>query len=212
MDHFILTIVKAKAVPGRMFMPAARVKILIRVARKVAKPFYFILNGMRMHQVHNHGNAHLMSRIHKRLQLFWCSKPAGWGEKGADMIPKASVIRMLLYRHYLYGVIACRCNARKNIIPKLGICANLFGILRHTHMTFIYKQRVFLRCESSAFSTVFGSNITILPLVFFFRSPYLSRKNLCHFILNNTCCPCRNAFSTATFPLYMHFIQIAMRY
>ena len=54
MNDFILTIVKAKAVPGRMFMPFSGIKILIRVARKVAKSLYFVLNRMGMHYVHYH--------------------------------------------------------------------------------------------------------------------------------------------------------------
>ena len=70
MNDFILTIVKAKAVPGRMFMPFSGIKILIRVARKVAKSLYFVLNRMGMHYVHYHGYAHMMGCINKSLQVF----------------------------------------------------------------------------------------------------------------------------------------------
>ena len=126
------------------------------------------------------------------------------------MIAKTAVIRMFLYRHYLYGIVSCRCNTGQNIIFELRISAYLFGILRHTNMTFVYEKRVFLRRKSRLSTMVFRCRYLIIPLVFFCRRPDLSRENLRHFILNNTCCPRRNALATASFPLHVHLIKVSV--
>ena len=115
------------------------------------------------------------------------------------MVAKRSVIRMLLYRHYLNTIVSISDDAGKNVFSKLVICAHLLGILRHTNVAFVDKKGISVR-----FEICFLENIRIS------RRPNLCRKNLCLFVLHHTCGIRRNAFAFSSFPIYMKFVKISV--
>ena len=79
---------------------------------------------------------------------------------------------MLLNGHHLDTIVTVLDDAWQHIVLELSICANLLGILSHTHMTLIDEQRVLL-----------GFEVLLLELVWFLRIPYLGGEYLCTFVL-----------------------------
>ena len=106
---------------------------------------------------------------------------------------------MLLNSHYLYAVISFLDDAWKDVLTKFCIGAHLLGILCHTDVALVDKKWCSIWLKG-----------LFLPLVFLFRSPYLSREYLCLIILYHTTNPCRDAFSLTTRPLYKHLVQVTM--
>ena len=194
-DDIVLAVVKAQAVPGWMFVTVAGIEELIGVAAEVAEAFDFVLDGMAMDDVHNNSQPHLVSRINEFLEFFRRAAAAARCEEGAYMIAKAAVIRMFLNGHNLDAVIAVRLYPRQDFFRKLLIGAYLFGILRHTYMTFIDKQRRGVRLK-----------LGIVPGVLLARVPNLSGENLGVFVLYHTGCPGGNAFPFTAAPVHLHLV------
>ena len=46
MEHFVLSVIEAEAVPSRMLVSLARIEILVRVAGKIAQTFQLVLHGV----------------------------------------------------------------------------------------------------------------------------------------------------------------------
>ena len=115
------------------------------------------------------------------------------------MVAKRSVIRMLLYCHYLDTIVPISDDAGKNVFTKLVICAHLLCILRHTNVAFVDKKGISVRLE-----------ICFLENIWISRRPNLCRKNLCLFVLHHTCGIRRNAFSFSSFPIYMKFVKVSV--
>ena len=70
MDDFILSVVEAKRIPGGVFTPISGIKILLGVAREIPQAFYFVLDSVALHQIHDNRHAFLMCRVNQLLQFF----------------------------------------------------------------------------------------------------------------------------------------------
>ena len=106
---------------------------------------------------------------------------------------------MLLNSHYLYAVISLLDDAWKDVLTEFSISAYFLGILSHTNVALVDKKRCSIWLKG-----------LFLPLIFLFRSPYLSREYLCLIILYHTTNPCRNTFTLTTRPLYKHLVKVTM--
>ena len=76
MYNLMLAIVKTERIPLVMLPSVARIEELVRVAAKVAQAFVLILHGMRLHQIHYHGDTVLVSLVNESLQFLWSTEPA----------------------------------------------------------------------------------------------------------------------------------------
>ena len=115
------------------------------------------------------------------------------------MIAERTVVRMLLYGHYLYGVVAVGGNTRQNVFAELIICAYSFALLRHAYVAFVYQKRFGIGHESLHF-----------PFVWFLRTPYLGREYVCLLILDHPVGIGRNTLAASAFPADIHFVQISV--
>ena len=69
MKHTVLSIVEAERIPSRMFATLVAIEIEVVGTVKTAETLHFILHGMRMHDIHYHGNPHLMRFINQTLKI-----------------------------------------------------------------------------------------------------------------------------------------------
>ena len=106
-EHFVLAVVEAEAVPSAVFAAAARIEELVGVTSIVAEAFDFVLYGVAVDKVHNDSDACLMGCIYELLELVGGAEAAGGGEEGADMVTEAAVVGVLLDGHNLDAVEAC---------------------------------------------------------------------------------------------------------
>ena len=114
------------------------------------------------------------------------------------MVSERTVIRMLLNCHNLNTIVSVFLDSWQYILTELIVCAHLFGILSHSDMALVYKQR-----------RLVGLELCLLPFIRF-GIPNLCREYLCLLILNHTSSPSRDTFTHSTVPIYMHLEQIAM--
>src|SRR5574344_1065783 len=96
---------------------------------------------------------------------------------------------MFLDSHYLYTVISVFNNSWKDVFTKFVVGPDFLGILCHTYMAFVYKQRVGMR------------NKFMFECIGFIGKPYLCRKYFGVLILNDSCCPSWNALSASAIPM-----------
>ena len=75
-EHIVLAIVEAKAVPCRMLVAVARIEILVGVASEIAKSLNFVLHCMRVYNIHDYGNTVLMGSVDHLLQLLGSAESA----------------------------------------------------------------------------------------------------------------------------------------
>ena len=199
MNDFVFSIVKAKAVPCRMFATVALTEILRGVAGKVSEALVFVLHSMALYKIHNHGYALCVSSVNEGLQLVRRTTTAAGGEEGADMISKGAIIRMLLDGHNLNAIVAILHYTRQDILTEFVIRSHFLCILRHPDVALVDKQRVLVDLE------FFG-----LESVRLFGRPNLCGKDMGLFVLYRPCAISRNAFSLSAFPMYGELVQIAM--
>ena len=198
-NHLILTIIKAEAVPCRMLTAVTLAEILARVTGKVAQSLVFILHGMAVYDIHHHGDSHGVSLIDERLQLLGCAKTTAGSKEVAYMITETAIIRMFLYSHYLYAIVTLLSHTRQYIVAEFHIRAHLLLILSHTDMAFVDEQGIGI-----------GFELICLPYIGLLGRPSLSTEYLCLGILHYTIDPCRYAFSLSTFPMNTQFEERAM--
>ena len=182
-----------------MFTTCARIEILVRITGKVTQTFHFVFHRMRMDNIHNNGNTHLMSSIDQCFQLIGSTKAGRSCKKAGNMITKTTIIRMFLNSHNLNTVIAFLRYTRKYFFAEFIVSTNLFLPLCHSDMTFINQQRVSSRLECF-----------FLELIWFFRCPDLCTEYLSLFILYYTCSPGRNTFTLSAIPINVQLIQVSV--
>ena len=73
-EHGILAVVEAQRVPSRMLATAIAIEILIVTAVEAPQPLNLIFHGMRMHYVHDNGNATTVSIVDEMLELLGRAK------------------------------------------------------------------------------------------------------------------------------------------
>ena len=178
-----------------MLTTRSRIEILVRITGKVTQTFHFVFHRMRMDNVHNNGNTHLMSSINQRFQFVGRTKAGRSSKETGYMIAKTTIIRMLLNGHNLNTVIAFLCYAWKCFFAEFIVCAYFFLRLRHSDMTFINQQRIRSRLKC-----------LFLKFIWFFRCPNLRTEYLGLFVLHYPCSPCRNAFTLSAIPIHIQLI------
>jgi len=76
---------------------------------------------MRMYQINNYLQAHTVSSIDQILELIRRTRPRGDSEETSDVVPKTSVVRMLLDCHQLDYIVPSFFDSWKNMIDILSI-------------------------------------------------------------------------------------------
>ena len=137
MDDFILSVVEAKRIPGGVFTPIAGIKILLGVAREIPQAFYFVLDGVALHQIHDNRHAFLVCRVNQLLQFFGSAEARRRSKEAGHMIPEGTIIRMLLNGHDLDTIVSVFDNSRKHILAKLIVGPDFLGILRHSDVALV---------------------------------------------------------------------------
>ncbi len=199
MYDLILSIVKTKAVPRRMFVTGSGVKELIGVTGQIAQPFHFILDSMTLNQIHDDRNAVLMGFINKSLEVFGRTEPAGGCEETAHMIPETSIIGMFLKGHNLQTIITFLNYTGKYLLTELIISTDFLSILCHAYMAFVNEQWVTLRPE-----------IFLLEDIRLLQLPHLCTEYFSHIILYHTPAPSWNTLPFSAIPINLHFIKVFM--
>ena len=69
MDDIVLAVIKAEAVPCRMVVPIAGIKILVGIACKVPEPFRLIARRVTVHEIHDDRDAHAVRGVDELLEL-----------------------------------------------------------------------------------------------------------------------------------------------
>ena len=62
-QHLVLTIIKAQAVPCRMLPTLTWIEILVRVASKIAQTLNLVLHSMRVNYIHDNSHTVLVSCV-----------------------------------------------------------------------------------------------------------------------------------------------------
>ena len=182
-------------------MLAATVAIEVKVVATVetAKALHFVLHGVRVHDVHYHGNAHLVRLVDELFQLVGSAETARCSIETRHMVAKRAVIRVFLYGHYLYCVIAIGGHTRKYVLAELLVCTHALGILRHAYVALVDEQRRHIGLELLNLETVRTS-----------RSPHLCREYERLLVLHHAASVCRNALAFAAIPFHLQLVQVAM--
>ena len=196
---FVLAVIEAQTVPRRVFAPSARIEILAGVTGKVAQAFHFVLHGVGVHDVHNHGNAHFMCLVDESFQFLRRTETAGSCKETRYMIAETSVVRMFLYGHDLYAVVPIGSDAGQHVFTEFIVRPDFLCILRHTDVAFINQQGSRIGAESLLF-----------PHVRLFGRPDLRTEDFGLFVLYHAAAPCRNTFAASAVPMYFQLVEVAV--
>ena len=197
-NHLVLTIIEAQAIPSWMLMAITRIEILVRVTSQISKSFHLILNCVRMNYIHDNGYTFLVGSVYEIFQFFRCTESTACRKETAHVITEGAIIRMLLNRHDLDAVVAILDDARQNVLLELRVSSHLLSILSHTDVALIDQERSGLWLE-----------VFFLPDVRL-RIPNLGREYFGLLILHHSSCPSRDSLAFATFPMNFHLKEVAV--
>ena len=71
-----------------MLAPPVAIEVLVFSSVKASQSLNLVLHGVRVHDVHNHGNACLMGIVDEVLQFLGCAEAAAGGIETRHMIAK----------------------------------------------------------------------------------------------------------------------------
>ena len=194
MQHRRFSIIKQLGAPGRMIAFRPRMEKLIVRPVKFVDSLAGIPYRVRMYQIQQNRNSHLMCCIDQALQSFRFSVPGGCREEIADLISKRAVIRMLHHRHQLNSVVSVRLDSWQNLFREVIIGRDMPFFIRHSYMRLIDQKR---------FSGDFI--FFVRPDKQLVRMPDLPIESKCFRILNHTVNIQRNPVKTVPIPCYPYF-------
>ena len=123
-----------------MIALGAGMEILIVRAVKLIDTLPGVGSSMRMNNIQQHGNSHLMGGIDQRPQLIRCAVLGGSGKEIRHLVAKGSIVRMLHDGHDLNGVVAQRLDPGQCILPELVVRADLSLLLGHADMALVDEE------------------------------------------------------------------------
>ena len=94
-----------------------------------------------MDNVHDDGNAPLVSLVDERFQVVGGAEPRRGSEEARHVVPEGTVVGVLLYGHNLNGIVAVDRDAWQNLFAKFVVGAHLLLLLGHADVAFIDEQR-----------------------------------------------------------------------
>ncbi len=152
-----------------------------------------------MHNVHYHGYATGMGVVDKRLKLLGSAETARRGKEVRHMVAERAVVGVLLYGHYLDGVVTVGSDSRQHLGAELAVGADALALLRHAYVAFVYEQRRRVGHES-----------LVGPRKRPFGFVDLSRENMRRRVLHHTGGIGRYALGRAAGPVYLHLVQLSV--
>ena len=196
--HFILAVVEAEGVPG-LVVSANRITMEIKIAGAIhaGQSFGLIFYGMRMYNVHDHGNAHLMGGVDQLTQFIGRAAAGGGCKETGYMIAERPIVGMLLDSHDLDGVVSVLFYTGKDIFPEFVVGTYLFLAGGHAYMGFVDEQRRGV-----------GHKAGLAEPVWLLRFPHLCTENISGLVLYNPLAPGWNTFPGTTFPVYLELVEI----
>ena len=199
MEHFVLAVVEAEAIPSRMLPTIAVMEILIAGTIEVTESLEFILHCMAVHEIHDHMHAATVRVIDESLQFIRRTETAGSCKEVRYMVAEGAVIGVLLDGHDLDAVIAELVDTRQHIAAELLVGIHFLLFRRHTDMAFVDIERALL---FKAFAFVFPLELGFVP--------NLRREDLRLLVLYNTTYIGRNTLSVAAVPFYEQLVHLAV--
>ena len=199
MEHLVLAVIEAKRIPRRVFAPLVVVEIEVVRAIEAAKAFQLVLHGVAVHDVHDHGDAHLVRLVDQLFQLVGRTETGRGGEEAAHMIAEGAIVGMLLDGHDLDGVVAILGDAGQHLLAKLAVGAHLLLARAHSDVALVDHQRVRA-----------GLELLDSEFIGFLGVPNLGAEDLGLLVLHHTAYPGRDALARAAVPLHQELEQVAM--
>ena len=90
-----------------------------------------------MDNIHEHDNAQPMSLIYHRLEFLGGAAAAAHGKKVSHVVPKASIVGMLLDSHDLNAVVAQLPDAGKHVAFELEVAVDLWLLAAHADVALV---------------------------------------------------------------------------
>ena len=199
-EHFVLAVVEAKRVPCGMLAAVAGVEVLRAGAVEASEALGLVLDGVAVHYVHNHGNALRVGLVDEGLELFGRTEAAAGGEEVADVVAEGAVVGMLLYGHYLYGVVAVSHDAGQHVGAEFVVGAHALVLLGHAYVALVDEQRLGVGHEA----------VGVAPLEALVGLPHLGREDGRLFVLHHARGVGGDAFAHTAGPVHHHLVELSV--
>ena len=196
--HLVFTVVEAAGTPGRMMAGRSGIEVEVFVAVQVAKAFKLVTHGVRMHYIHDDGDAAAVGVVHQSLELLGRAKTGAQGEEVAHLITEGAVVGMLLKGHDLKGVVTQRLHAREDRGAEIFEAGHLFLLAAHAYVALVDEGML-----------AFAGGL-VLPLVGLGRIPDLGAEHLGDVVLNHAGHVCRDSLPRSAWPLCPELVERAV--
>ena len=139
--------------------------------------------GMAVHDIQQHTYSGPVGLVDQVFQVIRLAVPVRCGKEVRYLVSERSVIRMLLYRHQLDGVVAQVQDARNDIVREFPVGTDSLPVLCHADMRLV-DQRGF---------RLFFHKLRVCPRICFLRVPYPRTQRMALFVHAHPGAVCRQA-------------------
>ena len=94
-----------------------------------------------MDHVEQHADAHAVRLVHQVLQIFGVAAARRHRERARHVVPERAVVRVLLHRHQLHGVVPQLLDARQDVVRELAVGVHLRLEAGHAHVRLVDARR-----------------------------------------------------------------------
>ena len=120
-----------------MITTLSRVEILMTRAIEIVEALGRVFDRVRVNDVEQYRDADTMRGVDEMFQIIGRPKARTWRKKRRNMITKRPVIRMLLHRHELHGVVSRGLDAWQDSVGKFTIPMHSQLFASHADMRFV---------------------------------------------------------------------------
>ena len=191
MENTGSAIVEALCTPGRVFTLAAFMEELPYGSIEHIDTLSSVLYRMRMNQIQQHTDTHVMGFVNQILQILGLAEPGTGCVEICDLVAEASIVGMLHNGHQLDGIVTGFFYMGQDNVCKLTVSTDASFFLRHTDMRFVNVELIFTdkTIVSPGEQNLVVNNLRVESIVgFVLHCPScIERKMLCAnaIVLNN---------------------------
>ncbi len=197
--HAVLAVVEAERIPCRVLAARVAVEVEVVAAVEAAEALDFVLDGVRVHDVHDHGDAHRVRLVDELLELVGGAEARRCGVEVADVIAERAVVGVLLHGHELDGVVAVLGYARQHVAAELVVCPDALLVLGHSDVGLVDEQGIGV-----------GRELADLEFIGMLGGVDLGREYLCVVVLHDAAGVCGQTVSLASGPEHAEFVEVAV--
>ena len=123
-------------------IPGQKVAVLLLLAEVVpVQAVAGVVRGVAVHEIHDHDHPHPVGSVNEVLEVLWTTRPRAHRKGVRDVVAEGGVVRVLLDRHQLNGVVVAGLDPGQDLVREFPVGRDLGLLATHSHVALGAEKR-----------------------------------------------------------------------